>query len=126
MPRNGGNLCVCASSQGEVMGRSVTPTVHHVCFAAYGFADALTLDERDRQALFAAEMEIENIGWRSWKRYSTRQRTKQDMSGLVGRLWLASADRRARRLIWLAQQVHIGKNVTLGLGAYEATHSHRL
>jgi hypothetical protein len=91
----------------------------------YGF-EALTLDEHDRQALFGATLEIENLGWRKWRRYSTRQNNSQNMDGIIGQLRLIAAEKRARQLVWLAQQVHIGKNTTLGLGAYETTHSHRL
>ena len=92
----------------------------------YGFARTLTLEESDRQALFATRMEIDSLGWRNWRRYSTRQQASQDMSGIIGRFRLISADTRARQLIWLAQQVHIGKNTTQGLGGYETAHSHRL
>lgn len=91
----------------------------------YGLNE-LVLDETAKDTLFNTTAETTALGWRTWRRYSTRQKAPQDMSGLIGNLQITPHNETATQLIWLGAQVHIGKNTAFGLGAYETRNFNRL
>ncbi len=74
-----------------------------------------------RLAPAAETLILEDLGmvWQDWSRYSSRQRTRMQLGGLVGPLRLSGPGLTALwPLLWLGQFVHIGKNTSFGLGAY--------
>jgi len=59
------------------------------------------------------------LAWKDWTRYSSRQRTRMQMGGLTGELWLdTEALGNWAGLIGLGQWLHVGKATTMGLGGY--------
>lgn len=58
------------------------------------------------------------LEWRSWTRYSQRQRREMQFSGLVGRWTLQGDLNPFWPLLYLGQWLHVGKNTTFGLGRY--------
>jgi len=59
-----------------------------------------------------------DLHWHDWSRYSSRQQREMPLGGALG-TWTLSGDL-APLLQWLniGQWLHVGKNATLGLGAY--------
>ncbi len=94
--------------------------------APYGFESILKLDEQIRQELFNTPLIIQKLQWQKWKRYSTRQKTPQDMSGLIGTLKITPTSDKITTLLWLGEQLHLGKNTSFGLGHYETTPNNSL
>lgn len=59
------------------------------------------------------------LSWQDWTRYSSRQQQEMALGGVVGQWRLAgSALAAAWPWLWLGQWLHLGKNATMGLGAY--------
>ena len=58
------------------------------------------------------------LRWRDWTRYSARQRQEMTLGGVVGRWRIRGDVRAAWPWLWLGQWLHLGKNATMGLGAY--------
>lgn len=59
------------------------------------------------------------LTWRDWTRYSSRQGREMILGGVVGP-WILTAPSwsKAWPWLWLGQWLHLGKNVTMGLGQY--------
>lgn len=67
-------------------------------------------------------LEYSELAWQDWSRYSSRQRSRMQLGGLVGALRLSGPGlTELWPLLWLGQFVHIGKNTSFGLGAYRLT-----
>ncbi len=63
------------------------------------------------------------LHWFDWTRFSSRQQQEMTLGGVLGRWTLhggADADALATLWpwLWLGQWLHVGKNATMGLGAY--------
>lgn len=60
-----------------------------------------------------------NLRWQDWSRYSSRQKQEMILGGAIG-TWTFYGELTAL-LPWLhlGQWLHVGKNATLGLGAYQ-------
>jgi len=62
------------------------------------------------------------LRWHDWTRYSSRQRTRMQLGGLIGQAHLeADGLSRLWPLLWLGQWTHIGKATSFGLGRYRIT-----
>lgn len=63
-----------------------------------------------------------DLRWHDWSRYSSRQQREMKLGGVLGNWTLHG--RLAPLLPWLelGQWLHVGKNATLGLGAYRLHH----
>ena len=60
-----------------------------------------------------------DLHWREWTRRSSRQQTKLQMGGLVGRFELAGPGLLPFwPILWLGQWTHAGKGCSMGLGRY--------
>lgn len=66
----------------------------------------------------AARVELleHSTRWVNWCRWSSRQRAKMGLDGTVGWALYGAPSRAARMVLALAERVHVGKNVTFGLG----------
>lgn len=65
--------------------------------------------------------DVRNLQWRDWTRYSSRQQTEMTLGGVVGS-WEFEGDLDTLAAwLWLGQWLHVGKNVTMGMGHYTAT-----
>ncbi len=85
------------------------------CFAA--MVDGLPADVWS--SLPAEALSVEALQWRDWTRYSSRQRTRMQLGGLVGSLRVdAGAAGAVWPWLWLGQWLHLGKQTTMGLGQY--------
>lgn len=61
------------------------------------------------------------LRWFDWKRYSSRQQQEMTLGGVLGRWQLATDGDTLAQLwpwLWLGQWLHVGKNATMGMGAY--------
>ncbi len=59
------------------------------------------------------------LRWQAWTRYSSRQKTKLNMDGVVGGFELDGAELEAFwPCLWLGQWTHAGKGTSMGLGRY--------
>lgn len=58
------------------------------------------------------------LRWHDWTRYSSRQQQEMTLGGVVGRWELAGTLQEVLRWLWLCQWLHLGKNATMGMGAY--------
>ncbi len=56
------------------------------------------------------------LAWQDWERYSSRQAQAMRLGGLVGEITYRGALGEYLPLLRLAEQVHVGKNTTFGLG----------
>jgi hypothetical protein len=63
--------------------------------------------------------ERSDLHWKDWTRYSASQQQEMTLGGVIGRWSLYGADL-APLLPWfnLGRWLHVGKNATMGLGAY--------
>ncbi|MEN9905328.1 MAG: hypothetical protein RLZZ555_1893 [Pseudomonadota bacterium] len=93
---------------------------------------ALVLEFHARQAdwgervpqLIASCSDIEQdkrLRWYDWTRYSSRQQQEMTLGGVIGQ-WQLQADPAVLKSLlpwlWLGQWLHVGKNATMGMGAY--------
>ncbi|MGR8981055.1 MAG: CRISPR system precrRNA processing endoribonuclease RAMP protein Cas6 [Gammaproteobacteria bacterium] len=60
----------------------------------------------------------QDLSWRDWTRYSSRQQTKMNMGGLIGTFTLKGDLKPFWPYLWLGQWTHTGKGTSMGLGAY--------
>jgi len=59
-----------------------------------------------------------DLAWRDWTRYSSRQRQAMTLGGVVGTWTLRGDLAPMLPWLWLGQWLHVGKNATMGMGAY--------
>ncbi len=85
----------------------------------YGARDTAIPVLPDPQAIADGAIVEQRLRWHDWTRYSSRQRTRMQMGGLVGELLLDG-----QRLapwwpwLWAAQWLHLGKQTAMGLGQF--------
>ena len=60
----------------------------------------------------------EELEWFDWERYSSRQRTRMALGGLVGSVTYEGPVMPFLPLLRVGEICHVGKNTTFGLGAY--------
>lgn len=79
----------------------------------------------DRETFHALNIQARNIDidvsqlhWQDWTRYSSRQQQRMTLGGLVGELRLTGDLTPFMPYLWLGQWLHLGKNATFGLGKY--------
>ncbi|GAB4403115.1 MAG: hypothetical protein OHK0048_21670 [Rhodoferax sp.] len=61
------------------------------------------------------------LRWMDWTRYSSRQQQEMTLGGVLGRWTLHGTPDALAQIhpwLWLGQWLHVGKNATMGLGAY--------
>ncbi len=62
-----------------------------------------------------------NTVWQDWERYSTRQKCRMNMGGIVGIVTYKGELNDFLPWLYIGEQVHIGKNTVFGLGKYRLT-----
>ncbi|WP_027365622.1 CRISPR system precrRNA processing endoribonuclease RAMP protein Cas6 [Desulfotruncus alcoholivorax] len=67
----------------------------------------------------AVRIVSEDTKWVDWERYSSRQDTRMNLGGLVGKVTYAGDLSEFWPLLILGQWTHVGKAVTFGMGKYE-------
>lgn len=60
------------------------------------------------------------LAWRDWHRFSARQRQRMNLGGLVGQWAWADVPEPVQALLRLGELLHVGKEASFGLGAFEA------
>ncbi len=63
--------------------------------------------------------DIKVLYWQDWARYSTRQKRKMHLGGMLGTWDFNHLSQDLAKLLYLGQWLHAGKNTTFGLGRYE-------
>jgi hypothetical protein len=68
----------------------------------------------------AAQIETteSSLYWHDWTRYSQRQDRQMKLGGILGKITYTGDLEQFLQFITLGQYIHIGKNVTFGLGKY--------
>ena len=80
---------------------------------------ALCNDFSALAAQCAGISDTRQLAWRDWARYSSRQEQKMSLGGVVG-TWTLRGDLSAfRPFLRLGEYVHVGKEASFGLGAYD-------
>ena len=59
----------------------------------------------------------QDFRWYDWERYSTRQRSRLKMGGVIGEAYYHGA---LANYEWILKLVHVGKGVTFGFGKIKA------
>lgn len=60
-----------------------------------------------------------DVSWQDWERYSTRQRRRMNLGGIVGRVTYHGKLAPFLPVIRLGELIHVGKGTTFGNGQYE-------
>lgn len=72
---------------------------------------------------FSAQAETvqweKNFHWKDWQRYSSRQKQKMHLGGLLGSCTFKDLPSEFVPFLYLGQWCHVGKNATFGLGKYQ-------
>ena len=63
-----------------------------------------------------------NLRWQDWSRYSSRQGKGMTLGGVMGDWILQGELAPLYPWLWLGQWLHVGKNATMGMGAYSLSH----
>ena len=58
------------------------------------------------------------LEWINWSRYSSRQKQKMNLDGLMGSITLENVSERLFYYLYLGQWLHVGKGCVFGLGQY--------
>lgn len=66
-----------------------------------------------------ALQDTRHLRWQDWSRYSSRQQQEMTLGGVVGDWVLHGEIAPLLPWLWLGQWLHIGKNATMGMGAYQ-------
>ncbi len=66
------------------------------------------------------------LGWYSWERYSSRQKTKLNMGGFIGNITFSGNVGPFMPFIKAGEILHVGKGTTFGLGKYEINNVNRI
>lgn len=87
--------------------------------------DAIHLDRPAIDAAIAAtQITARDLHWYEWTRWSSRQRSRMQLGGLIGHMTLDGPGLPALwPLIWLGQWLHVGKATSFGLGRYQVAAS---
>lgn len=78
----------------------------------------LALDFKALAALADALGSEKQLHWRDWTRYSSRQRQKMDLGGVIGSWKLTGDLAPFLPFLHLGQWLHVGKEAAFGLGGY--------
>lgn len=84
-------------------------------------ADAFTLDDIHQLNALADQVQDgeRQLSWCDWERYSSRQKQKMKLGGLIGHWQLLQVPPQLLPLVYLGQWLHVGKEVSFGLGQYQ-------
>lgn len=80
----------------------------------------------DFEVLIAQISQIEDekqLKWQDWTRYSSRQKQKMKLGGVVGTWTFRNLSEELAALLYIGQWLHCGKNATFGLGKYRIIES---
>lgn len=79
--------------------------------------------DRDHRELLELSKGVEitekHLQWRDWTRYSTRQKTRMQMGGVVGRFTLKGELSPFLPFLKIGEFTHVGKATSMGLGRYK-------
>lgn len=59
-----------------------------------------------------------NLQWLDWERYSTRQKQKMTLGGVLGNVKYEGDFRQFMQILRLGEYIHVGKGTSFGLGKY--------
>ncbi|MFC2998157.1 CRISPR system precrRNA processing endoribonuclease RAMP protein Cas6 [Acinetobacter sichuanensis] len=81
----------------------------------------VTLNQEDIAQLYDEIAKIKGyhqLEWINWSRYSSRQKQKMNLDGLMGSITLENLSPRLYYYLYLGQWLHVGKGCVFGLGQY--------
>lgn len=77
-----------------------------------------------RPAVESAEITDSALRWFDWARYSSRQKSRIALGGIVGGFTLRGALTKLTPYLIAGQSFHVGKSAVLGMGKYEIDQEH--
>lgn len=77
-----------------------------------------------RPLIESAKISNANLRWFDWARYSSRQKTRIALGGIVGTFTLCGNLTELTPYLIAGQSFHVGKSAVLGLGKYEIALEH--
>ncbi len=77
--------------------------------------------DRLRPAINGAEITDAALRWFDWARYSSRQKTRISLGGVVGTFTLRGDLTPLTSYLIAGRDFHVGKSAVLGMGKYEIT-----
>lgn len=101
----------------EMLIKAITRRFSSLCLEYCGFqpkVDYLSLIETAKQIKVVSN----RLVWKDWSRYSSRQHSKMEFGGLVGKITFAGDMRIFLPYLKLGSIIHIGKNCVFGNGKY--------
>ncbi len=108
-----------ASADEHTPRRLLTALIRRVALISeYHGAGTLSLDFKDLAQRAESLGSEKALRWRDWSRYSSRQKQKIDLGGVVGRWHLTGEIAPFMPFLHLGQWLHVGKEATFGLGGY--------
>ena len=74
-----------------------------------------------RPAIDGADLTDANLHWFDWSRYSSRQKTKIALGGIMGEFTLTGDLTKLYPYLITGKYFHVGKSAVLGMGGYDFT-----
>lgn len=65
-----------------------------------------------------------NLRWQDWERYSSRQQRQMLLGGVIGTISFASVPASFLSLLFVGEQLHVGKAASFGLGQFQINQEH--
>lgn len=84
-------------------------------------AEKLPLEFESLISSIAQICDEKQLQWLDWTRYSSRQKQRMTLGGVIGQWQLNNVPEQWRTLLYIGQWLHCGKNATFGLGKYQIT-----
>lgn len=82
-------------------------------------ADKFVFDFKALKSLAEGVQSESTLGWKHWRRYSTRQQQGMHLGGVTGEWLLHSVPPEIVYFLELGSWIHVGKDASFGLGRYE-------
>ena len=83
------------------------------------YQEPLNLDFEQLKQEITEVKDLKFLQWQDWYRYSSRQKQKMPLGGVIGEWQFSHLSENWQKLIYLGQWLHCGKNASFGLGKYQ-------
>lgn len=82
---------------------------------------SLAIDFNKLHKEISAITDSKDLWWKDWVRYSSRQKQKMQLGGVMGTWELRNVSPLIQKILYIGQWIHCGKNASFGLGKYKIT-----
>lgn len=105
----------CDNPTFEILMESILRRIYFLLFFWCGFKMEYNFRELLKEAK-KINVEKKNIRWEDMERYSTRQKSKMKLGGIVGEVEYSGNLKPFYPYLKICENIHIGKNTTFGFG----------